>query len=84
MTFDSFIQRLADAVDRPDLLRASEVDELADDLTLDSFELFEILVVLQNWGVDAPEQLFDSITSIGELFRYVAARLEGVLPDGAA
>ena len=68
LSFYEFVQRMSDALDlEPDEMRAeARFDE---DLGLDSYDLVELLTLVEELGVHLPDDVAIGVDTVGDLYR---------------
>jgi acyl carrier protein len=68
LAFDEFVQRVSDALDlEPDeMVREARLDE---DLGLDSYDIVELLTLVEELGARFPDEVAVGIETVGDLYR---------------
>jgi acyl carrier protein len=68
LSFDEFAARMSDALDleSEDVTRNARFDE---DLGLDSYDLVELLTLVEELGVRLPDGVAVSVNTVGDLYR---------------
>jgi acyl carrier protein len=74
--FESFSRRLSDGLDLEPALVVAEA-RLVEDLGLDSFDLVEVLTLVEELGVRFPDDVVVGIETVGDLYREYERRLTG-------
>jgi acyl carrier protein len=74
LTFDEFVQRVSDALDLDpaEMVKEARLDE---DLGLDSYDLVEVLTMVEEWGVRFPDDVAVGIDTVGDLYREYEERV---------
>ena len=68
LTFDAFVVRVADALDlEPEEMTANA--RFDEDLGLDSYDLVELLTLVEELGVRLPDDIAVSVNTVGDLYR---------------
>ena len=67
LTFDNFAAYLADGLEL-DIITLVKDARLIEDLALDSFDLIELIVLVEELGVHLPDHVVITIDTIGDLF----------------
>jgi acyl carrier protein len=67
LDFDTFAHRLQEGL-RINSGPLSKEARLVDDLLLDSFDLTELLVVVEELGVRVPEETAESFETVGDVY----------------
>ena len=81
LDFDTFADhlRLGLRIDTPKLSKDSR---LVEDLRLDSFDLTELLVVVEELGVRVPEETAESFETVGDVYTEYVRRAEEPESEG--
>jgi acyl carrier protein len=79
LDFDDFALRLREGL-RIDSGPLSKEARLVEDLLLDSFDLTELLVVVEELGVRVPEETADSFETVGDVYLEYVKRAEASEP----
>ena len=68
LSFDAFARRMGDALDleQDDLVPGARLDE---DLGLDSYDLVELLTLVEELGVRLPDEVAVGMDTVGDLYR---------------
>ena len=68
LTFDAFAQRVSESldIDREELVADARLDE---DLGLDSYDLVELLTLVEELGSRLPDEVAVGIQTVGDLYR---------------
>jgi acyl carrier protein len=80
LDFDTFALRLSEGL-RIDSGPLSKDARLFEDLRLDSFDLTELLVVVEELGVRVPEEAAESFETVGDVYVEYVRRAEASEPD---
>ena len=81
LSFEQFIERLADLLDLDPESFQSEA-RFIEDLGLDSFDLVEILTFVENVGAHLPDGVAEEVETVGDLYREYRSRvMAGDLDD---
>jgi acyl carrier protein len=68
LAFDEFVRRVSDALDlEPDEMVPEA--RLSEDLGLDSFDLVELLTMVEELGARFPDDVAVGIETVGDLYR---------------
>jgi acyl carrier protein len=73
LTFDEFAHRVSDALDLEpeEMVPEARLDE---DLGLDSYDLVEVLTLVEELGARLPDEVTVGIQTVGDLYREYAQR----------
>lgn len=74
--FEVFARRLGDGLDL-DLDQVTPDARLVEDLGLDSFDLVEVLTLVEELGVRFPDEVAVGIDTVGDLYREYEQRAGG-------
>ena len=78
LTFDAFVVRVADALDlEPEEMTANA--RFDEDLGLDSYDLVELLTLVEELGARLPDDVAAGIQTVGELHREYEQRVTRAL-----
>jgi len=80
LDFDTFAHRLRQGL-RINSGPLSKNARLVEDLRLDSFDLTELLVVVEELGVRVPEETAESFETVGDVYIEYVRRAEASEPD---
>ena len=73
MSFDEFVLYISEGLDLEPVDVVTDA-RLVEDLGLDSFDLTELLALVEELRVRFPEEVAVSILTVGDLYREYAAR----------
>ena len=74
LTFDAFVARVADALDlEPEEMTANA--RFDEDLGLDSYDLVELLTLVEELGARLPDDVAAGVQTVGELYREYEQRV---------
>ena len=76
LDFDTFADRLRDGL-RIQSGPLSQQARLVEDLRLDSFDLTELLVVVEELGVRVPEEAAENFETVGDVYQEYVRRAQG-------
>ena len=79
LSFDDFVRRVSDALDleREELVADARFDE---DLGLDSYDLVELLTLVEELGARLPDDVAVGIDTVGDLYREYEQRTTRTAP----
>ncbi len=83
LDFDTFADHLRDGL-RINSGPLSVNSRLVEDLRLDSFDLTELLVVVEELGVQVPEEAAEEFETVGDVYQEYVKRASDTEPAGDA